>query len=484
VNQRPRSPSPPPRTRWLAPLAAVVTLALALAWWQPWRTLNAPSQPAPPQATLTPPPPAITRAPERIALPTERPRPGTSPTPPSAAPSATPAATAVAAPTSGGTLLYIGTVDGQSGIVAANADGSAPRLLVPGPYDQLALSPDGARFAVAGSILYGGGAQQVAIFAADGRPLARHNFGIGTSHPIAWSPSGRYLLHTFLGAGGAQTRVLGGPEVREITPPATNASFPYGWTPDDRIIYFSHENSSQSRPLSLWTIDATGGDPQKHLAGNFVPIGPNDTGTAFYALTPADGPDPNAPLTQLIEIDMDSGSVNPIASADQLAADLLGIPFGTARYRFNFATLSPDGTHFALGLARSAELGTPVPRAGANVEHIVFMRTSGRITGAVQVAAIDGYGTAAWSPDGSRLARFTYINRATDGQLQIFDTVGNQTTFTIERPPATNPPHIAWSPDADRLIYSTSRGLMLIAFDPHRNQLIVPGGTAPAWQPR
>jgi hypothetical protein len=199
---------------------------------------------------------------------------------------------------------------------------------------------------------------------------------------------------------------------------------------------------------------------------------------------PDDGADSNASLNRLVAIDMPFGSITHVIEADQLAADVLGIPFGSARYRFNFATLSPDGTHFALGLARSADFGTPVSRAEASVEHIVFMRTYGRVTGAVRVAATDGYGAFSWSPDGSRFARFTYANRAPEGQLQIFDTVGNQTAFPIERSPGGISPQFAWSPDATRLIYTTARGLMLVAFDPHRNQLIAPGGIAPAWRPR
>lgn len=471
----------PLRARWIAPLAALAAIALILAWWQPWRILTSPTPPATPRATRTAQAPTTTRAPERIALPTERPT--LSPTVRVATP-ATPARTTVAAPTGNHPLFYIGTLNGESGVIAARADGSAPRLLIPGPYDQIAFAPDGTRFAVVGTILGGGGAQQVALFTPDGRALARYNFGVGTSHPIAWSPSGKYLLHTILVDGNPQTRVLSDGEVRQITPPASNASFPYGWTPNDRIVYFSHENSSQSRPLSLWTVDAAGGDPQKHLADNFVPVGASADGAHFYILRPGDEIDPTSPLTQLMAIDMRWGNATQVIDANQLAGYLLGLDTTEVSYRVDFAILSPDGTTFALGLFPSSRPGTPVPRAETHPGFVVFVQTSGRVSGAVRVATNSQSGPSGWSPDGSRFAHFTFGDQSPDGQAQVFDQFGNSTTFSVERPSRGNLPTIAWSPGGGHLIYTSPRGLMLIAFDPHRSQLIAPGATAPAWQPR
>jgi hypothetical protein len=480
VNQRPERPPALLHSRWTAPLAAVAALALLLAWWQPWRT---PDQPAPPRPTTTPLPPVATRAPERIALPSERPQPPASPAAPPTTP-ATPAATPSAAGQGDHTLVYLGTTGGRSGIIAANADGSAPRLLVPGLYDQLAASPDGTRLAATGVIPDGGGSQQLAIFDAAGRPLARHTLGRGTSHPLAWSPSGKYLLHTILVGGNAETRVFTDTEARQITPPSLNASFPYAWIPGDRIVYFVHQNSSQSRPLALWTIDVAGGDPREHITSNFVPVGPNGDGTLFYALSPGDAADQSSPMTQLVAIDLRSGGTTPVIAASDLVATTPGLPSPAGTYNIGFANLAPDASTLAVGLFRSADPGAPIPPAEARTGYLVLMQPSGRVTGVAQLPP-DGYlGPSAWSPDGSRLALYTLRDQSSAGQLHIFDPAGNRAQFTADRAPAGRFPQFAWSPDGTRLIATSAQGLVLIALDPPRAHLIAPGGTSPAWLPR
>ena len=73
-----------------------------------------------------------------------------------------------------GILLYIGSQAGRLGIMAASADGHDKGLIVVGNYSQIAWSPKGDRFAAIGrleNLTY-----QVAIFAPDGRAIARYAF--------------------------------------------------------------------------------------------------------------------------------------------------------------------------------------------------------------------------------------------------------------------------------------------------------------------
>src|SRR4051794_32905797 len=125
-----------------------------------------PTTPAPPTPTPTPrPTPTPTVAPVRVALPTATiggtPTVSTSSTPFSASD-----------PRRAGALIYAGKLAGRAGVVAVRAGGGS-QLLTEGIYTQLAWAPDGSRFVAAGPLPGEPVRTQVALFAFNGRPIAR-----------------------------------------------------------------------------------------------------------------------------------------------------------------------------------------------------------------------------------------------------------------------------------------------------------------------
>lgn len=465
----------------LAALAAA--LVFALAWWRPWRA-PAPAPRLVPRPTVAASAaPTITRAPQRIALPTARP-PGATPvavaTPPLAA---TPVGGSAAS-----VLYYLGLSEGFTGIVAVNADGTGRRLIAPGIYDTLAVSPDGSRFAAVGS-LPDGSERQLAIFAADGRALARYPLGRNAGGPPSWSPSGKYLLTSFVPVAPAASRwetwVYGDGGARQIAPPANaDDPIPYGWTRDDRLAYLIGEDRAQVHSRTLLTTDATGGDPQRHYEGSFVALGWSGDGADFYALNYDSLGTPDAALTQLIAIELPWGTVRRLAGADELAARALGAPNVPDSYRFAFAQLAPDGTILALGLDRRSRAATPDPRAPQGAEAIVFLRTYGQIAGVATLPPGARRGPGAWSADGSRFALLVEGERGGDGLLLAFEVSGARlAAFDIARVYVGILPQLALSPDGRYLSYANASGITVAALDPPRSTPIAPGGTAPVWHP-
>jgi hypothetical protein len=484
--------------RWLVPLGIVAVLVLALAWWRPWQ-VDTPKTPRPVALVPTRTPTAA-RATVLVPFATARPQPSAPPpsarlatpavsTPVAATPqprAATPTANIVTA----GTLYFLGSVDGRNGVVAANADGSGQRLLVPGIFGTLAVAPNGASFAVIGPIADVGGAYQLAVLTAGGRALARYPFGHGTQGALTWSPSGQYLLGSFLSTDNGQsshleTWVYGDDGAQQIAPPDATITFPYGWTPDDRIAFLAGENPARPRERTLWTTDATGGDARIVYRGPFIPIDWNQDGTLLYALAYTRPDDQDAALDRLIEIELPFGIVRDLAGADTLAAGALGVPNLPGTYRFDLALPSPDGRLFAIGVARQFGPGTPAPRAGIRVAAIIFMRTDGLITGTVKLPPGETRGAVSWSPDSSRFALLVPGVREGDGQILALDTTGKElAAFTIERTSAgLILPQIAWSRDGEWLAYTGNTGLSIAAATPDANVLVVPGGTQPVWRP-
>ena len=467
--------------RWLAPLGVIAALALILAWWRPWQAPAAPIAP-------TPRPPTATRAPERIALPTVRPQPSGPPpvsatgTPVVASPTMRAASPAVPI-AAGGTLFYLGTIDGRSGVATGNADGSGQRLVAPGLFISMAVSPNGTRIAVVSPIVGGGGAHQLAILDADGRALARYPFGRGTHGALDWSPSGRYLL-TALPVGEHspqwEIRVFGDDGALLITPPAPSITFPYGWVPGDRIAFLTNTDPDRPNEYTLWTSNAAGGDVQAAYEGSFIPIGWRWDGRLIYALASDRPGDPNAILNRLIAIELPWGSVRFLASAENLAASALGVPNAPRAYGFDFAVPSPDGTQFALGIAQNMGVGTPRPRSTA----VIFMRIDSQITGVAPLPPGDMRGPSDWSPDGSHFALVVSGEREGDGLLLALDTTGNRrAAFFVERAYLGNFPSVAWSRDGQQLAYTDARGLSIATPGAGGEALLIPGGDRPAWRP-
>ncbi|MFN8514287.1 MAG: hypothetical protein U0232_23220 [Thermomicrobiales bacterium] len=490
----PRRPARTLTRRQLLTVGGGVALAPAalLAWWRPWRSLTTPSTSAP-----TPAPPPPTRTPERIALPTERPRPSAAPPPTSTPAAIATAPTRTAAPSAAttasataGTLLYLSTSDGQRGIVAVNADGSTRRLLAPGTYDTLAVSANGSRLATIGAIPNGGGLNQLTTLDDNGRTLARFPIERNLNGPPAWSPNGTALLCSVQANDPSsanprwETWVFGDDGARQIAPPNAADQLLQGWTPDGRIAFLTNADPDQPREWTLWTTSATGTDLKRVISGRFNPLAWDRSGSNLYALTYADPDATSAPLAQLVAIERLTGDVRYLASADALAVNVLNLPREPRTYRFDFVYPSPDGALFALGVARNYTLGSRPPPDEYGATSVIFMRRNSQITGKAPLPPGNQRGPAAWSPDGTRLAIVLAANTESDAQLLVFDTAGTRLSDQpIERAYLGLAPQLAWSRDSQLLSHTTPRILTVSAFDPPRTLFLGPGGTYPAWRP-
>lgn len=493
MKNHPQTPPKRPQPRTIALLFLAASLALTLGWWRPWRSASPAPSPTPARlvgaATATP---AVTATPASIALPTV---PAQRSTPPLTTAPATPMLATPATPAPGvapqeGTLYFLGFVDGRAGVVASDASGAQQRLLVPGLYTSLAVSPDSERLAVVGPIPDGGVDHQLAIFTEDGRALARYPFGRGTNSPLSWSPSGRYLLGSVvLNVTPAtspvwEVRVFADEGYWRVSLPAIANTFTFGWSPDDRLTFISSDPSSQATSPTLWTTDASGGDRRRLYSGTFAPLAWNRDGSLFYALAPTISGNPNAALNQLIAIEYPYGFTRTIAQADALAAAELGVPNVANTYRFDLAQPSPDGTLFALGIARGAGLGTPIPRDESRTQAIIFMHVDSRVVGLAFLPPGDSRGPTSWSADSSHFALLVSDGTTGDGLILGFATAGRQTlALPVERAYVGLIPQLFWSPNGRRLAYTALGGLWLATGEGGDNTLIARGGTAPVWRP-
>lgn len=468
-----------------------------LAWRQPWRALTTTAIPHP-----TPMLPTATSTPERIALPTARPGPSATPigtsTPAAtgtvvaaATPSraATPTTSPTAIGAAAGTLLYLGTVGGQRGIVALNGE-SSPRILVPGSFDTLAVAPDGSQLAVTGAVPDGGGANQLTIYASNGRVLARHPIGRRINGTPTWSPGSTHLLCSVLSAESSlielrwETWVFSDDGARLIVPPSPTNYINYGWTPDGHLAFITGTDPNRPRMQTLWAIDVTGDNHQRVYEWAFSALGWNQDGTIFYALTYDDPDDHSAALAQIVAIERATGFVRPLIHADVIATRALGMPNTPGTYRFDFVHPSPDGTHFALGIARAYRPGTPTPRNNFRATEVVFLQLANQITGIAHLPPGDQRGPGAWSPDGSRFALVISGVQEGEGLLHVLNAVGAHLgDLQIDRAYSGRLPQLVWSRDSQWLGFSASRGLTITAFDPPRGAFLGPGGIDPAWRP-
>lgn len=102
-------------------------------------------------------------------------------------------------------ILYSSFGGEQSGIYVMKADGSDPRLLLPGPLHYAAWSPDGEYIALDGEP--GGNKFEVYIIKADGtglRQVTQHPGGSGEYNKApAWSPDGKQLVYFSTNRGAA-----------------------------------------------------------------------------------------------------------------------------------------------------------------------------------------------------------------------------------------------------------------------------------------
>jgi hypothetical protein len=450
-------------------------------------------------------------------LPTPTPTP--SPTPPAvqaALPATPPPATPIAAtpgpalaPRDAGLLLYTGQLAGRDGIIAVNADGSERRLLTPGFYDGLTWAPDGSRFAAVGLTTKYGSTNQVAIFKADGTPLARFPLEATLTDRLDWSPDARHLLcRVFSVAPGAPNApvawVLGDDGARQVAlpfrrrAPGSGRLDVWGWTPRGRLAFISYTGFTNGAtpgsapPRTLWTVTAAGSDPLLVARGNFRLLAWSADETILYALgldrSIQDAPFYGATVaTALLVINVTNGGQSrALVTADELAPQFPDPATDPAATRWlDQASIAPVGGAFAVVLTIQSPGGTPTTTQTPD-RIVVLFDWTGQIVASERVAA--NYPAAfTWSSDGNRVAYALSIGRSSAHEVHLLAPgvvqplvypLNNLSLSSIYWPPQ-------WSPDSRWLAYPGPDGLTLAsATPPARTAVLAREINSAAWRPR
>jgi hypothetical protein len=445
--------------------------AALLAWWRPWKA-DSPSPSDTSRATATPAPPTATLAPERIALPTAQ----------VTSPAATPATPIPATPTgqrATGTILYLGTLGGQAGIIAASADGGERRLIAPGEYRGVAWAPGGYRFAAVGP-LRGGFTDQVAIFYVDGRPLARYAFEGKVGDQLFWSPNEDVLacIVTPYRSGPGQPgpseiwQIAMHGEARRVTLPTADPAYPFAWTPAGLLSVVSH---GQSQQRTVWTASADGTHAVREVEGRINPLALALDGETLYAIRWSADP----PHAALVAIALRTDTPRTIGDDARLSEFAFGASATPDTYFLGSVTFAPDRTHLAAVVTNSRTAGMPPQAERA----LVFVRIDGVLTGSLRFPPGAWPGPFAWSPDGTMLACGS--SGGAERTLTVTDSRG---TRLVEAPFSPSIVYgdmaLGWSPDGRWLAYAHLNGITVVS--PHGLPAyeLAPVGGAIAWQPR
>lgn len=367
------------------------------------------------------------------------------------------------------------------GLALADFATGAQQLLVSGRYESPAWSPEGARFAALGVATPQTQTQQLAIFAADGRALARYPIPLTQrlSGLLAWSPDSRALLYRFTDSltGRPLAWIVDetGQRSLDLGPGAT----PWGWTPDSRFAYFVREGGNgASNPESIvavWTMTAAGGDPRREAAGPFLPLEWSTSGTDLYvssglrAYPAATGQSIFLPTT-LVAIDVASGVRRTLVD--------LGMP-GGAMWLGGVA-IAPDGGPIAV-VRRKTIGGTWTPNDPSD---LWIVDEGGRgIAQTSPWSELSGPNWLVWSPDGRHLS---YDAPGPDGhEVRILAPFADKEVAYPATIMAERVPGLAWSPDGRWIAYTDRNTLRLALGETtqERSYQITADGNFPAWQP-
>lgn len=463
-----------PDARWLPPIGAVLVLAIVLVWWHPWKG-DAPSRPQP--VALVP-----TATP--VAVPT-----------PAATPVATLASVASPRPTAtraAGILLYIGFEGDRQGIVAASADGHDKGMIVVGNYDQIAWSPRGDRFAAIGRLA--DLTFQVAIFAPDGRAIARYPFE-GWVDRVLWSPDGAVLACAVRPATQSPSGVsdasdiwlvTGQEEPQRVELPEHRQVTPLSWTDAGQVAVVGYD--SLDSEFSIWLVSRTGRNVVREVSGSFLPLGVSaDGNTAIVASSlvpdPASGASDRIVPRSIAAIDLRTGARRTIVEAEPLGQQVFGAARGASSTTFATGAIAPDGGTLALVVARSSTIA-PAQFGALEESALVFVRLDGTVAGVVPLVADSRRGLASWSPDGALLASYVFNLVSNDYTIQILDSSGAlRASYNINGQAIGAALAPAWSPDGHWLAYVGPGGLTIVSMDGYPPYSLDNGGALPAWRP-
>jgi hypothetical protein len=335
----------------------------------------------------------------------------------------------------------------------------------------------------------------VALFAFNGRPLARFPFHGAIDRGLLWSPDSQYFL-CFVAAAFDQSvglflstpRVVGDDGMAELNLPGTPISTPR-WVARNRLLLATLVDGTLADPLAgttpvaIWSIDAATGDTRQVMRGAFLPIGLSPAETTLYALAGPELIDLGAPnvhteATSLVAIDLPTNSRRTLVHM----ADLVQGASAGSQHWLSWGTIAPNGAHIALVLSSGSPSGVPGTAAFVNGT-LVIVNTAG---GPPQVLPDTNLGFwSSWSPDGTKLALFRVGAANGENELRILDAVhGDTLTYPLDAAYTATLGDLAWSNDSRWVAYRGPRGLEIVATGGTRQSFpVAEDGIAPAWRP-
>ena len=372
----------------------------------------------------------------------------------------------------GSQIAYAVAQDGTSDIAVLSLGGGEPHVIASGPHDEVPprWSPDGSKIAfisdrgLGGTIYWvpptGGTARKLA---ETGIPyLARWDatYAMGAR---PWSPDGRTLLFSSSLADGGigifRVDVDGGAQEQVTHPAAGSEDMMASMSFDGSRIAFVRATAGLR---SIWTMPATGGEPQPLLESEFNPEEPSwrPDGRRIVFSSERSG------ARNLWEIDTVSGELRQLTSGP--GADMA-------------PTVSADGRIAYTNFGHQLDFYW-LPIAGDEVERRLTSQRG------------DNFGPRV-SPDGSRVV--FQSNRTGNDEIWLLELdSGAQRQVTDDRATDRLP---VWSPDGRQILFVSNRGgpFQLWVTDaeepsPHRlieQEIPVPGDpwgsirVTPKWAP-
>ena len=335
---------------------------------------------------------------------------------------------------------------------------------VTGPGNGIALSPDGR------TLVYSGvrdGVRQLFVRMRDEmvvQPLP----GTEEARMPFFSPEGAWIGF-FTDDSLKKVALAGGPQVTLCA-----AGIPAGatWGPDDAIVFASLDHAG------LMQVSAAGGEPRpltdpeqndRHFWPSFVPGGE----AVLYMTTPALDFD----TFEVAVVSLDTGEQQSLVqgTAGRVTASghlvfaredsLWAVPFDTDRLTVSGAPVpivegvqvnTGGWAHYAVADDGTLVYLPSVGVAGADQRRLVWVD---RATGVETPLAAPPrrYSRARISPDGTRVA----VDLITQGQdIRIWDLNGETLTpLTLDAGPGSGEFAAVWTPDSQRVIYSSLRDL-------------------------